>query len=39
MPKKPLLEIYKTTIQPKLMAELGCTNIHQVPKLDKVVIN
>lgn len=39
MPQQRLLKIYTNTIQPKLMAELGCANIHQVPKLEKVVIN
>ncbi len=30
---------YQETIVPQLMKELGCTNIHQVPKIEKIVIN
>jgi len=30
---------YKTTIVPALMKELGYTNVNQVPKLDKIVLN
>jgi large subunit ribosomal protein L5 len=34
-----LLERYKKEIVPQLMKELGCGNVYQVPRLDKVVIN
>ncbi|MFS8854383.1 50S ribosomal protein L5 [Synechococcus sp. H55.7] len=30
---------YNTVIVPKLQKELGYTNIHQVPRLEKIVIN
>jgi large subunit ribosomal protein L5 len=32
-------DIYKTDLVPKLMSELALSNIHQVPKLVKIVIN
>ena len=34
-----LLKNYKETVVPALKEELGCENIHQVPKIEKVVIN
>lgn len=34
-----LLSLYKTKVAPALQSELGLTNIHQVPKLEKIVIN
>ena len=37
---KPRLEtLYKVTIRPELVKELGYNNLHQVPKLEKIVIN
>jgi large subunit ribosomal protein L5 len=30
---------YKEEIVPNLMKEFGYTNIHQVPKIEKVVLN
>jgi large subunit ribosomal protein L5 len=34
-----LKEHYKSEIAPKLLTELGYTNVHQVPRLEKVVLN
>ena len=34
-----LLEKYKTEIVPSLTKKLGKTNIHSVPKLEKIVVN
>jgi large subunit ribosomal protein L5 len=34
-----LKEVYKTELVPKLMSELGLTNIHEVPELIKVTVN
>lgn len=34
-----LLNLYKTKIVPQLQSELGLKNIHQVPKLEKIVVN
>jgi large subunit ribosomal protein L5 len=34
-----LLSLYKTKVVPQLQSELGLKNIHQVPKLEKIVIN
>ena len=34
-----LKEQYKKEIAPKLLTELGYTNVHQVPRLEKVVLN
>jgi large subunit ribosomal protein L5 len=34
-----LLSLYKTKVVPALQSELGLTNIHQVPKLEKIVVN
>jgi large subunit ribosomal protein L5 len=34
-----LLTQYKTKVIPQLMEELGLKNVHQVPKLEKVVVN
>ena len=34
-----LLEEYKTQISKNLMSKLGLKNIHQVPKIKKIVIN
>ncbi len=33
------LQEYKEKIRPKLMKELGYKNIHQVPRIEKVVVN
>ena len=30
---------YQETITPKLKEQFGYTNIHQVPKIDKIVVN
>ncbi|MFS8740385.1 50S ribosomal protein L5 [Synechococcus sp. W65.1] len=38
MPQR-LQVLYHTVIVPKLQKELGYTNIHQVPRLEKIVIN
>ncbi len=38
MPQR-LYTLYHDTIAPKLKQELGYTNIHQIPKLTKVVVN
>jgi large subunit ribosomal protein L5 len=38
MPQR-LQILYNTVIVPKLQKELGFTNIHQVPRLEKIVIN
>lgn len=38
MPQR-LYTLYSETIVPKLKQELGYANIHQLPKLEKVVIN
>ncbi|MFS8859171.1 50S ribosomal protein L5 [Synechococcus sp. B60.1] len=38
MPQR-LQILYNTVIAPKLQKELGYTNIHQVPRLEKIVIN
>jgi len=34
-----LLERYRTEVVPKLSQEFGFTNVHQVPRLEKVVVN
>jgi large subunit ribosomal protein L5 len=34
-----LLERYRSQVIPKLKQEFGYTNIHQVPKLEKIVVN
>src|SRR5262245_42058835 len=34
-----LLERYRSQIIPKLKQEFGYTNSHQVPKLEKIVVN
>lgn len=34
-----LVTLYKTKVIPQLQSELGLKNIHQVPKLEKIVIN
>lgn len=34
-----LKETYKTKMVPKLQRELGFTNMHQVPRIEKVVVN
>jgi large subunit ribosomal protein L5 len=35
----PLREIFREEIVPKLMEELGYTNVMQVPRVEKVIIN
>jgi len=32
-------ELYKGTVAPELARELGLTNVHQIPKITKVVVN
>ena len=34
-----LVTLYKTKVVPQLLSELGLKNIHQVPKLEKIVVN
>jgi large subunit ribosomal protein L5 len=34
-----LLELYRKEIVPKLSAEFGYANVHEVPKLTKIVVN
>ncbi len=34
-----LLERYRSEIRPQLMSELGYSNLHQVPELERIVIN
>jgi large subunit ribosomal protein L5 len=34
-----LVTLYKTKVVPQLQSELGLKNIHQVPKLEKIVVN
>ena len=34
-----LRDIYEKSVQPRLMKEFGYSNVHQVPRLKKVVIN
>jgi large subunit ribosomal protein L5 len=34
-----LVTLYKTKVVPQLQSELGLKNLHQVPKLEKIVIN
>ena len=34
-----LLERYRSEVVPKLSQEFGFTNVHQVPRLEKVVVN
>lgn len=38
MPQR-LRKIYNETLVPQLMKELGYENVHQVPKLEKIVVN
>src|SRR5580700_1610014 len=39
VPPPRLREHFKQTVRPKLMAQFGFTNPHQVPALRKIVIN
>jgi large subunit ribosomal protein L5 len=34
-----LKALYKTELVPRLQKDLGLTNVHQVPKLEKIVLN
>lgn len=34
-----LLDRYRTEIRPQLMSELGYSNLHQVPALERIVVN
>jgi large subunit ribosomal protein L5 len=39
VPPPRLREFYNTVVRPKLMDQFGFTNPHQVPRLEKIVIN
>ncbi len=39
MAAKPLHDVYISEIRDKLKKDLGLTNIHEIPKLEKVVLN
>ena len=34
-----LKKIYLEEVVPALMDKLGCSNVHQIPKIEKVVLN
>ena len=34
-----LLQEYKEKVMPALQQQFGYTNVHQIPKLDKIVVN
>ena len=38
-PKPRLKEYYQTTLRQRLMQQFGYTNAHEIPKLEKIVIN
>lgn len=38
-PRPRLQEHYLRTVRPKLMRELGLRNVHEVPRLSKIVLN
>jgi large subunit ribosomal protein L5 len=38
-PKPRLKEYYETTLRGRLMQQFGFTNAHQIPKLEKIVVN
>src|SRR5690242_1854132 len=39
VPAPRLKEFYQNTVRPKLMQQFGLTNPHQVPTLEKIVVN
>lgn len=39
VPPPRLRETYRRTVKPKLMTQLGFTNVHQTPTLTKIVVN
>jgi len=39
VPPPRLREAYQHTVKPKLMTQLGLTNVHQAPTLSKIVLN
>src|SRR5215469_11105604 len=39
VPPPRLREAYKHTVKPKLMTQLGLSNVHQAPTLTKIVLN
>ena len=39
MPPPRLSEFYQETVRPQLMEQFGLTNPHQVPTLEKIVLN
>lgn len=39
MAKSRLEEAYKKIVVPELVKKLGCKNVHQIPKLVKIVVN
>jgi large subunit ribosomal protein L5 len=39
VPAPRLKDFYQTTVRPRLMQQFGFTNPHQVPQLEKIVIN
>jgi large subunit ribosomal protein L5 len=38
-PKPRLKEYYETTLRARLMQQFGFTNTHEIPKLEKIVVN
>jgi len=38
-PKPRLKEYYETTLRSRLMQQFGYTNTHEIPKLEKIVVN
>ena len=38
-PQPRLKEYYETTVRQRLMQQFGYTNPHQIPKLEKIVVN
>ena len=38
-PKPRLKEYYETTLRQRLMQQFGYTNTHEIPKLEKIVVN
>jgi large subunit ribosomal protein L5 len=39
VPPPRLREFYRATVRPKLMQQFGLVNVHQVPTLEKIVLN
>ncbi len=39
-PPPPRLKVhYETTVRPRLQQQFGFTNVHQIPRLTKIVLN